>query len=146
MRFWDTSALLPLVVAESETTRTERWLRDDPAVVVWMLTRVELLSALARRRREVPRSARVLTAARREVLHAWERWAEITAVEPVRRHAERLVETHPLRAADALQIAAAIVAAEERPDTIDFVTFDVRLAEAAEREGFRVLGASPSRP
>ncbi len=62
-------------------------------------------------------------------------------MEPFRRYAERLVETHPLRAGDALQLAAAIVAAEERPDSIEFVTFDRRQAEAAEREGFRVLGA-----
>lgn len=140
MRFWDTSALLPLVVAEPETARAERWLREDPGVVVWTLSRVELLSALARRRRNEPTAARRLAAARRDVLRAWELWTEIGAVEPVRRHAERLVETHPLRAADALQLAAAIVAAEERPDTIDFVTFDRRQAEAAQREGFQVLG------
>ncbi|MGH7417745.1 MAG: type II toxin-antitoxin system VapC family toxin [Candidatus Rokuibacteriota bacterium] len=142
MRFWDTSALLALVVAEPETSRAERWLRQDPGVLVWTLTRVELLSALARRRREEPATARRLAGARAEVLSAWERWTEVTAVEPVRRHAERLVETHPLRAGGALQVAAAIVAAEERPESIEFVTFDRRQAEAAEREGFRVLGAS----
>src|SRR5438445_435717 len=51
VRFWDTSALIALVVAERATARAERWLREDPDVVVWTLTRVELLSALARRRR-----------------------------------------------------------------------------------------------
>jgi predicted nucleic acid-binding protein len=144
VRFWDTSALLPLVVAEPQTADAERWLRDDPRVVVWMLTRVELLSALARRRRDEPKAASRLRNARREVLRAWEAWTEIAAVDPVRRHAERLVETHPLRAADALQLAAAIVAAEERPETLAFVTFDVRQAEAAEREGFDVLGVLPA--
>ena len=142
MRFWDTSALLPLLVAEPETPRAERWLRQDAAVVVWTLTRVEVLSALARRRRDEPASGRRLVAARREILRAWEHWSEIMAVDVVRRHAERLVETHPLRAADALQVAAAIVAAEERPETLEFVTFDARQAAAAEREGFHVLGAA----
>jgi len=47
VRFWDTSALIALVVAERATARAERWLREDPDVVVWTLTRVELLSALA---------------------------------------------------------------------------------------------------
>lgn len=112
-------------------------------MVVWTLTRVELLSALARRRREEPKSAPRLLAARRSLLRAWERWSEVTAVEVVRRHAERVVEEHPLRAADALQIGAALVAAEEDPRRLPFVTFDRNLAEAAEREGFPVLGKGP---
>ncbi len=128
------------MVAERATSRAERWLRTDPEVVVWTLTRVELLSALARRRREEPTASRRLLAARRELLTAWERWSEVTAVDIVRRHAERVVETHPVRAADALQLGAALVAAEENPAAIEFVTLDLRQAEAAEREGFHVLG------
>ena len=73
-------------------------------------------------------------------LAAWERWTEITAVEAVRGHAERLVEVHPLRAADALQIGSAIVAGGGRAGDLVFVTLDDRQAEAAAREGFRVLG------
>ncbi len=140
MRFWDSSALIPLVLSDRSTTRVKRWLREDPDVIVWTLTRVELLSALARRRREEPESAPQLLAARRDLLGAWEQWSEVTAVELVRRHAERVVETHPLRAADALQIAAALVAAEGDPTTFEFVSLDRNLAEAAEREGFGVLG------
>jgi predicted nucleic acid-binding protein len=140
VRFWDTSALIPLVVSEPSTVRVRRWLREDPDVVVWTLTRVELLSALARRRREEPEAASRLLAARQALLSAWEQWSEVTAVEIVRRYAERVVETHPLRAADALQVAAALVAAEEAPGSLPFVTLDRNLAEAAEREGFRVLG------
>ena len=140
VRFWDTSALVPLLVAERETARAERWLREDAGVIVWTLTRVELLSALARRRRREPAAARRLQGARRELLSAWERWSEVTAVDLVRRHAERLVESHPLRAADALQIGAALAAAEDDPAGLDFVTLDRQQALAAEREGFRVLG------
>jgi hypothetical protein len=140
VRFWDTSALVPLLVAERETARVERWLREDAAVVVWTLTRAELLSALARRRRREPGAARRLQEARRELLSAWERWSEVTAVDVVRRHAERLVENHPLRAADALQLGAALTAAENDPTSLDFVTLDRQQAAAAEREGFRVLG------
>jgi hypothetical protein len=131
---------VPLVVSERATPRVHRWLRADPEVMVWTLTRVELLSALARRRRAVPSMAKALSTARREILSAWERWSEVTAVDLVRRFAERVVEAHPLRAADALQIGAALVAAEERPQTLAFVTLDRAQAEAAEREGFRVVG------
>ncbi len=139
MRFWDASAIVPLVVAERDSSRVERWLRADPEVVVWTLTRVELLSALARRRRAEPAAGRQLLRARREVLQAWERWTEVVAVEPVRREAERVLELYPLRAADALQLGAALVAAEARPGTLELVTFDAELAEAALGEGFPVL-------
>ena len=140
MRFWDTSALVPLFIADPATARARRWLADDPDVTVWTLSRVELLSALARRRRAQPTAADRLREARRAALAAWERWSEVTAVELVRRHAERLVETHPLRAADALQIGAALVVAGADPPTLEFVTLDDQQAQAAEREGLHVLG------
>jgi uncharacterized protein len=141
VRFWDTSALLPLFVSEPASRRVRTWLRKDPVVIVWTLTRVEILSALARREREEPEAARVLLRARRQVLKAWEEWSEVVAVDPVRRQGERLVSAHPLRAADALQLGAALVAADLEPSTLPFVTLDDRLAIAAEREGFSVLGA-----
>lgn len=140
MRFWDSSAIVPLALAEAETARARRWFDDDRHVVVWTLTRVELLSALARRRRREPASAGRLIQARRDLLAAWDEWTEITAVDLVRRHAERLVERYPLRAADSLQIGAALVAAHDDPGSLVFVTFDGGQAEVAEAEGFRVLG------
>ena len=140
MRFWDTSALVPLFVAERETAVVRRWLREDRTVVVWSLTRVELLSALARRQREDARAARRLAVARRRILTTWPRWTEVTAIDLVRKHAERLVQVHPLRAADALQLAAAFVVADQDPASLTVVTLDTRQAEAAEREGFVVLG------
>ena len=139
MRFWDASALVPLLVFERGTALVARWLRQDPGVVVWTLTRVELFSALARQRRTVERDAAVLSAARRDLLEEWERWSEIIDVDVVRRHAERLVEIHPIKAADALQISAALVAAQQNSVLHEFVTLDEVQATAAEREGFRVL-------
>ena len=140
MRFWDSSAIVPLALAEPRSTDVRRWLREDPDVVVWTLTRVELLSALARRRRSEPEARGRLLEARRELMAAWERWIEVTATDLVRRQAERLVESHPLRAADALQLGAALVAAGDDPGSLVFVTLDAGQAEAAEREGLQVLG------
>ncbi len=139
MRFWDSSALVPLLIVERGTAAAARWLRQDPGVVVWTLTRVELFSALARHRRAESRDTAVLSAARRDLLLAWERWSEVTAVEVVRRHAERIVENHPIKAADALQIGAALTAGEHDPALVEFVTLDEVQATAAEREGLRVL-------
>jgi predicted nucleic acid-binding protein len=140
VRFWDTSAIIPLVIAENSSSRVKRWLAQDPDVIVWTLTRVELLSAIARRRRENPEASAILIAARRDLLRAWAGWSEITAIDVARRHAERLVETHPLRAGDAMQLAAALIAADNEPVSFEFVTLDSNLADAADREGFSVLG------
>ena len=66
-------------------------------------------------------------------------WVEVQPSSSVRRVAIRLLRVHPLRAADALQLGAALVAAEDHPETLPFVTLDDRLADAATREGFEVL-------
>ena len=61
------------------------------------------------------------------------------ATDPVRNIAQRLLRTHPLHSADSIQLAAAIVAAELEPASLEFVCLDDRLSEAAMREGFRVV-------
>jgi len=57
----------------------------------------------------------------------------------VRDRARRLLEIHPLRAADSLQLAAALVASEEKPSQLPFVSLDRNLARAAEKEGFELI-------
>ena len=140
MRFWDSSAIIPLVLVETGSVRVRSWYRTDSEIIVWTLARVELLSAIARHRRENASSAPMLAAARRNIIRAWDGWSEITSLDLVRRHAERLVESYPLRAADALQLGAALMAAEGDTRNLEFVTLDRNLADAAEREGFPVLG------
>jgi predicted nucleic acid-binding protein len=66
-------------------------------------------------------------------------WQEIEPGEVVRESAMRFLRVHPIRAADALQLAAAFAAAEHRPASSGFVTLDERLAGAARREGFAVV-------
>jgi len=53
--------------------------------------------------------------------------------------AERLLEIHPLNAADALQLAFALAWCQERPQGRAFICLDGKLREAARREGFRLL-------
>ena len=139
MKFWDTSALVPLVVDEAATEPARRLLSEDPAVIVWMLSGVELLSALARLGRTSSGLEDLLPALRQDVLGQFTRWATVTDVDGVRRRAERLVGVHPLAAADAMQLGAALVASSDRPETLEFVTLDRPLARAAQLEGFRVL-------
>ncbi len=139
MRFWDSSAIVPLLIEEPTTEAVQREHRDDPELMVWWASPVECASAVARLERE-GRLAATAVGISLERLDALAReWREIQPTEPVRRVATRLLRTHLLRAADALQLAAARVASGDDPAQLDIVTLDDRLADAARREGFRVV-------
>jgi hypothetical protein len=147
MRFWDTSALVPLIVEEPSTAGALKLLRHDPGVIAWMLTSVEMLSAFARLGRAAGGLDDLLPGIRQEATAQFAHWTIVTDADAVRRRAERLVGIHPLAGADALQLGAALVASGDRPETLGFVTLDRVLARAADLEGFPVLapGASPVR-
>ena len=141
MRFWDSSAVVPLVLDERASPPIRELYRDDAAISVWWGTPVECASAIARRERAGALTPADATTAYRRLGDLAERWLECEPSEAVRRAAVRLVRTHDLRAADALQLAAARVSGEDRPETTLLVTLDERLALAAAREGFVVLPA-----
>ena len=137
VRYWDASALVPLCVTEP-STRTAREL-TAAGIVTWSVSAVEIASAIERRTRETRMSVADRVAARMALDELSAAWTEITALGPVRDRALRLVATHALRAADAMQLAAALVAVSDRPQGHDFVCADGRLRQAASREGFRIL-------
>lgn len=144
MRFWDTSGVVPLTVTEDRTDAMLDVLRDDPRMVAWWGTAVEVISAVARRHREGVLDATGVDAAIGRMRGYRAAWTEIEPSERLRETAIRLVRTHPLRAADALQLAAAIAASGDRPSDLPFVTLDTRLALAASKEGFPVICPGPS--
>ena len=138
MRFWDSSAAVPLLVEQGASDRVAGWLDEDPAVVVWTLTPVEVVSALRRLVREAgleEEAARVAESRLGELVHTAH---VVVDVEPIKGRAARLLRLHPLRAFDALQLGAAVHWAEGHPDGRRFHTLDARLALAARREGFQV--------
>jgi predicted nucleic acid-binding protein len=138
MRFWDSSALLSLLVDGPRTAAVRSTYAEDETLAVWCLTEVELASALARRGREDLEAGEVDAAWASAGILA-EGWRTIISVDLVRARAIRLVRTHTLRAADALQLGAALVGCDDHPETLPFVCLDDRLREAARREGFAVL-------
>lgn len=138
MIFWDSSALAPLLVAEGDSAERESQLRFDPRMLVWYGTRAEIESALMRRKREGLLDAASESAARKRLALLESAWVEVVPTSQVRDRALRLLRTHPLRAADAFQLAAALVACAERPTGWHFRTGDLRLRSAAEAEGFLV--------
>ena len=138
MSFWDSSAVVPLLVEQAASSRVAPWITADDAIVVWTLTPVEVVSALRRLVREqaLDEGAAHLAEAR---LNEIIRTAHVVVdVEQVKSLAARLLRLHPLRAFDALQLGAALLWAEAAPQGHAFHTLDRRLALAAQREGFVV--------
>ena len=142
MRFWDASAIVPLVVAEESTKTLQRLATADPAMLVWWATSVECASAIARLERDGALESRSANEAFDRLNRLADGWHEVDASDAVRDAALRFLRVHPLRAADALQLAAAFVAAERRPSALHVVTLDERLAAAGRKEGFAVIDES----
>ncbi len=139
MRFWDSSALVPLLTEERSSAAIRALLREDRALCIWWAARTECLSGLQRRRREGALGLRAFDAARRRLFDLEAAATVVQPSEALRNRADRLLAVHGLRAADAFHVAAALVLAGDRPEGLAFVTRDGRQGVAAAREGFQVL-------
>ena len=135
MKFWDSSALVPLLLQQPQTKRVRHELEEDDELVVWWGSAVECASAIARLHRDGHLSAAAERDARSLLDVLRKSWFEVQPGDAVREQAMRLLRVHSLRAADALQLAAALEWAGAPPEG-GFVTFNERLLEAAQREGF----------
>ncbi len=142
MRFWDSSALVPLILPEGRTPAMERLAREDRRGAIWWAAPVECQGAIQRRHREGSLPDTLLIDSLAKLDRLLEEASIVPATDELRERARRLLGAHPVRAADALQLAAALVWCEERPRGERFVCLDDRLREAAQREGFAVLPAS----
>lgn len=138
MNFWDSSAITPLLVDEPDSEHREELLSGDSMMLVWYGTPVEIQSALSRRKRE----GSILSTDEIKALKRFEQlrsaWAEVAPSSLVRDRAIRLLRVHPIRAADAFQLGAALVACADQPSGYGFFSGDERLGEAASAEGFQV--------
>lgn len=139
MSFWDSSAVVPSLIDEESSRSILAILSDDTDTAYWWPLVVECASSLWRRRREgLITNFDVQAASQR--LDEW--LARANCVEPsvaIRSRACALLGTHGLRAADALQLSAALAWSGDHPSGKNFVCLDSRLRIAALREGFSVL-------
>ena len=139
MRYWDASALVPIVVAEPASSLVRELLAEDQQIITWVWSRTEIISAVERRAREGAMSRMQ----RREVLRAFDAfarsWDEVTDALAVRSGANALLARHPLRAADAGQLGAALLVQQQVAAPLEFVCLDQRLSLAAELEGLSTL-------
>lgn len=139
MRYWDASALVPLVVAEKGSDDVRGWLADDPHIVTWVWTEVEMASAVERRTREGSLTKAQRRATLKRIADLAAAWDEVTEVLAVRSLALSLLSRHPLRSADAAQLAAALLVSAATPAKMTFVCLDDNLGTAAEQEGLTPL-------
>ena len=139
MKFWDTSAIVPLLVVESSTDTAKTILTGDSSVVVWWGTRTECVSALNRQIRDGSLRIEDERQVRQVLQQLTDVWSEVQPSEILRSTAERLLAVHALRAADAFQLAAALHWCQRQPMNRDLVSFDIRLRDAAYKEGFTIL-------
>ena len=139
MRFWDSSALAPLIVTEPATAEMRDLADDGRRIVVWWAAPVECVSAVVRRERAGDLDPEGASDALVTLDGLSGDWSEVPPTGRLRDAARRLIRVHDLRSADALQLAAAHAASEQIPGLLEFVTLDERLALAARREGFSVL-------
>jgi predicted nucleic acid-binding protein len=140
VKFWDSSAIIPLLVREPSRARLLKLLAADGEMIAWWGSAIECASALARREREGHMDSDQASEALVRLAALERAWVEVNPSRPLRDLARRLVRTHDLRAADSLQLAAALTASEFEPRGFGFVVLDERLARAARREGFAVTG------
>lgn len=144
MIFWDASAIVPLLVAEETTLRIQALAARDAEMLVWWASEVECVSALARLERAEALDVKGMALASGRLKQLADGWHVIEPSELVRESALRFLRVHPLRAVDALQLAAAFIASEHRPASLQLLTLDDRLADAARKEGFTLVDIAAS--
>jgi predicted nucleic acid-binding protein len=136
--FWDSSALVPLCIHQAGSRQAQLYLRKFD-LVVWWGSFVEVHSAICRLHREhmINDANKQGAVARLRLLSRG--WREVSPEEQVRDFAAESLDKYVLRAADALQLAAALIWCQNRPARRNFLCADRRLSQAATAAGFSVL-------
>lgn len=139
MNFWDSSAIVPLFVEEESSQKLISLREECDDISVWALTPVEVVSAVCRRQRLGDIPAEAVVRILRDISGRFRSFQIVADVDRVKELAFRLLRIHPVTAADALQLAAALAACGDHPPSHSFVTLDRVLAEAASKEGFKIF-------
>ncbi len=146
MNFWDASAIVALLVHQTGSEEVVSLHESDGDMVVWWGTQLECTSAIARLQREKVLDLRQARLAREDLAKLGELWAEVEPTIAVRERAVALIDRYPMKAADALQLAAAMAAMRRSSisrstvnEPIAFVSLDRQLASAARAEGLTVV-------
>jgi len=138
--FWDSSSLVPLCARE-QATPVVQVLSANYSMAVWWSTPVEIRGAFARLLRMGQLTPNGHVQAQVVLDRIRSVWQEIPPSEELRERAERLVDRFPLKAADAQQLASALVWCLDRPKGRVFISGDRQLLDAARQLGFQAIEA-----
>jgi predicted nucleic acid-binding protein len=139
MKFWDTSAIIPLIIDQACSSEIKEIFKPDTRMVVFWGTYIECHSALSRLHRENILTREGLRDAIKllDVLNNY--WTEILPGNLLKEQSVRVISIHGLKTLDSLQLASALIWTNKNPKGNGFVSLDRQLREAAGREGFNVL-------
>jgi len=137
--FFDTSAIVPLCVAQPTSQKARQAYRNFHRQIVAWTALIEATGAIYRAVRLGGLSKSNAKRALDRLAQLEKRWTEIMATDRVRELAIDALQTYDLRAGDAIQLASAMVWCKEKPRNRSFVCFDHRLAEAGRSAGFDII-------
>lgn len=137
--FWDTSAIVPLLVNQASTQKARQFSRKYRRLVVWWGTLIEAHNAVGRLAREGALNEKTRSQALSLLSRLRSSWLEVQPTDDVREIAILLSEKHQLRSLDLVQLASALVWSNNQPRRRPFVCFDEALASAATLAGFEVF-------
>ncbi len=138
--FWDSSSLVPLCTVQPSTP-SARILSRQYGKAVWWATPLEVRSAITRLARmgEITANGQVQAMVKLDELRR--SWTEIFPDDEIRDRAELVLDRYPLTAADALQLATALIWCDGHPRNRAFISGDAQLLAAASQAGFNTIQA-----
>ena len=141
MKFWDSSAIVPLVVQQTLSKFSLKLLKSDLVQLVSFSTYCEVFSALSRLEREGYLSSDGFSMSESQLNKLAKSWHVVSFSPLLEAETKRLLRIHPIKCADAFQLASAISCCDRNSDALSFVTLDQKLSTTARKEGFTIESA-----
>jgi predicted nucleic acid-binding protein len=125
--YFDTSALVKRYVAEAGSEVALTLWASATELAASQILYAEMTATFARKRREQPGSAVLLDQAQQAFRDDWEGIHRIPVDDAVNRRVDVLLSQHPLRGADSIHLASALLLRDLVQDQVTFACADIAL-------------------
>jgi predicted nucleic acid-binding protein len=136
--YFDTSALVKRYLVEADSPAVEALWNAATRIVASEILYDEMAATFARKKREVPADADSLVHAQDIFRAEWLSMRRVAVGDDVHHRVDDLLSRHPLRGADAIHLASAIVFRDFAQQPLTFACADHALIRAARAEGLLV--------